>query len=121
MLNKFGSALKRVRFERDRMTLGELAKKLGLSVAYISALETGRKPVPPDFVSRLTEQLQLDHATAAELDRLAIETVKEVSISVRTNPDARARELAVAFARRYEQLESADISALLNQLTTPKE
>ena len=120
MLTKFGTALKKVRFEQNRMTLGELGEKLKLSATFISAMETGRKPVPTDFVPKVVAALKLDAKTARELEAAAIETVKEVSIPIRANPDARARELAVAFARRYETLDPVDISKLMESLT-PKE
>ncbi|MGR5287129.1 helix-turn-helix domain-containing protein [Vibrio maritimus] len=48
----FGKALKHIRIELNE-TQESLGKSLGMSTSYLSALETGRKNIPGDFVKRL--------------------------------------------------------------------
>jgi transcriptional regulator with XRE-family HTH domain len=43
-VNQFGNMLRRERKEQ-KLTLGDLARKMGISVPYLSQIETGTKPV----------------------------------------------------------------------------
>ena len=45
MCNKFGANLKKYRNEKN-LGINELGRKIGVSGAYISALETGKKQNP---------------------------------------------------------------------------
>lgn len=59
-MTTFGQQLRRLR-RQQRLTQMELAKTVGVSNTYISALESGRKPAPPhEVVIALASSLQVD-------------------------------------------------------------
>ena len=58
MLTPFGIALRKLRVEKG-LRLFDLAEKLGQSTAFLSAVETGRKPIPDGLVFKVTRALDL--------------------------------------------------------------
>lgn len=60
---EFGNELKKLRLER-KMTLTELGDKIGLTQAYLSMLENGKKgKVKPDTIRKLAEGLGISYIT----------------------------------------------------------
>lgn len=51
-LTKFGEAVRQARRE-TKQTLQTMATALGTSVAFLSAMETGRSKVPMDFIGKI--------------------------------------------------------------------
>lgn len=111
MLTEFGKLLRKLRIDHET-TLGELGLRVGLSAAFISAMETGRKPVPLDFLSKVQAALGLSELETNQLERAVAAQAKEVSMGLHTKSD-KARELTVAFARRFESMSSEEIEKLL--------
>lgn len=53
----YGGAALRVFRERNHMGLRQTATRVGISPGYLSALETGRKPLNPTMVSRIADAI----------------------------------------------------------------
>ena len=85
------------------MTLGSLAKLLGISVPYLSQIETGSKPLTDDVVDRAIRELGLLGADANELRRAAAVSKSEYAIRLgagaNDNDHLLASMLAAGFAR----------------------
>lgn len=77
----FGDRLRELRLVRE-LTQQELADVLGLSGAYISALEGGRKPAPPRMVVE-----QLAHALSVDAEDLwgTARAERELRLSLRVD------------------------------------
>jgi Zn-dependent peptidase ImmA (M78 family) len=78
-----------------------MADRLDLTSAFLSAIETGRKPIPRGYVEAVTQALGLSETETRDLHRAADETRKTVDVD---NLDAENRELVASFARRVNQL-----------------
>jgi len=102
MLTPFGKELRKLRIDRE-MRLGEMAKLLEVSAAFLSAVETGKKGVPEAMVSEIGKALKLKNEQMARLKQAAAASVISVRIELR-EADIEARELAVGFARRFPDL-----------------
>lgn len=114
MLTSFGKTLRKIRIDHS-MTLGQLGALTDVSAAFISALERG-KAVPPSFISRVADTLQLSREEVVALEQAAAHQTKEVTLAMNGKSD-KARELTVAFARRFESLSDADVQQLLGSLS----
>lgn len=66
----FGEALNRI-MERRGIRATQLARTLGVSPSYLSALVTGSKPVSPDRVEDIAENLGADPDERTRLHRAA--------------------------------------------------
>lgn len=112
MITMLGKELRKLRLDLG-CTLFEMANQIGMSTSLLSAVETGRRPAPADFIDRLAE-----HYSEVENDRkrfqsLADNTVKEVRIRMSEEESRpRAAELAVTFARKFDELSDQQINSM---------
>lgn len=113
MLSPFGREVRKMRLEHDDTPkLKDLADALGVSSAYLSAVETGKKPAPASMVDKIAAYFDLDVKKRAHLRQLATQSMKFVQLDLH-GKDAKSRELATAFARRFPTLDEADVDAWL--------
>jgi transcriptional regulator with XRE-family HTH domain len=98
MLTPFGKTIRKFRNEKG-LRLLDLAERLKVSPAYVSGIETGRKPIPDSYVTSAIRALDLSPAQAKELRHSADLTRKEVRVD---HLSEEQRELVAAFARRLD-------------------
>lgn len=110
-LTPFGIAVRKLRLDRG-MRLLDLATKLGLSTAFVSAIETGRKPIPDGFVLKVSKAMQLSTSELSALRKAADRTRHVVRIEKLPEDE---RELVSAFARRLDKV-PPDIMAELKKI-----
>ncbi len=99
-LTPFGLTIRRMRLDKN-LRLLDLAEALNISTAFLSAIETGRKPIPDGFVVKISRAINLNRAEIAELTKAADRTRKEVRVADNSEQD---RELIAAFARRMDDV-----------------
>lgn len=99
----FGKTLRKLRIERDE-TMMDMAAKLACSPSFLSSIETGRKPVPAGFVSKLGVIYGLSGEVQQELQKQVEESAKVYRIT----PDVGDQALVAAFARRLDVLSDND-------------
>ena len=82
ILTEFGEKIRELR-RRKGVTLGEMAKHLGVQIGYLSGVECGRKPQEPEFVKRCYDYLNslpddhtYDHLKDVTLDDI-FETIRK--------------------------------------------
>jgi transcriptional regulator with XRE-family HTH domain len=111
-LSTFGKFVRRRRVLLE-MPLGEMARRLGVSPSFLSSVETGRKSVPKDWLSDVSNILQLnqqdiiklEHAIDAETGLKKIEATSEESAA-----------FLAAFSRRESELSDKQLSMLTQLL-----
>ena len=109
-LTPFGKLVRKHRIDRE-MLLGTMADALGLSSAYISNIETGRKGSPkPDLVNKIADVLQLNPDARNELHRAAEESSKIIRFEVPV--DVPGSDLVAAFARRFDHLTEEQLAQM---------
>lgn len=116
MLTKFGKELRKIRLERDEL-LKDMAQKLGVTVAYLSAVENGNRKVPESWLPILSKEYRLRDEEVEKLQRLAYAERNQISINVE-NAGVKEKNLAFSFARRFEDLSVEDrdeIQKILNR------
>lgn len=99
-LTPFGIEARKLRLERE-MRLLDLSEKMGHSVAFISAVETGRKPIPDAYLHKMTSAMNLNPEEIRRLRRAAERTRKEVRVD---SLSGNQRELVAAFARKLDDV-----------------
>lgn len=101
-LTAFGIALRQLRIEKN-LRIFDLAQMLHISSAMISAIETGRKPIPDGFISSISRALPL---TAEQIRILRSAKARTAKVVVVEQLEPEKRELVAAFARRVDELPS---------------
>ena len=109
MNTEFGKWLKNYRISIG-IRLYDMATRLGLSSAFISSIESGRKSIPLDFIDKFKYAFNLSPEQLESLDN-AVKTTREeelkkkqnIQIKVSTSDNA-VQELVYAFARKANEL-----------------
>lgn len=99
MLTPFGKAIRKIRIDHA-VTLKDVADLVGVSSAYLSGIETGRKPLTSDFVEKLLNVWNVEPAEESALVAAAAQHISEVRI----NPEGKSSaemEVAMMFARKF--------------------
>jgi transcriptional regulator with XRE-family HTH domain len=103
VLTEFGKFCRKLRIDRSEL-LKDMAEKFDVSAAYLSAVEVGRRNVPPSWPKSLAELYSLNSKDISSMNK-AIESSKlQVKISL-DGFSANDRNLAVAFAREFKDLD----------------
>lgn len=102
-LTPFGKAVRKYRVDRGE-TQFEVAEALGVSIAFWSAIETGKKNVPAELLAKAISHFELTGAEANELQTLSWVSQRDVKINMQDLND-RSRELVVGFARKFSSLD----------------
>jgi transcriptional regulator with XRE-family HTH domain len=115
MSTPFGERLRALRAERG-VTLKDLAGALGVSQAYLSALETGRRARPtPARVDQICAYFGIIWDEAEALKDLARLSQPRVTIDT-TGLSPEATELANRLAQRIRRLDAATVREMLSKV-----
>ena len=98
----FGKYLRKIRIDHGTV-LKQMAEELSVSSAYLSAIELGKKNVPNEFITKLSEQYSLDDEEKSKMEKFAEISKIQEKLDMRGNSDGE-RELVVSFARNYKRL-----------------
>jgi transcriptional regulator with XRE-family HTH domain len=111
----FGQKLRAMRADRG-ISLKTMAEELGVSPAYLSALEHGRRGAPTWYlVQRIITFFNVIWDEAEEIERLAQISHPRVVVDT-SGLGPQATEFANTFARRVGSLNEGDIRALMELL-----
>ena len=108
MLTKFGKMLRKMRIDRDEL-LRDMADKLNVTVAYLSAVENGNREVPDTWIEIIANEYNLANEEIAELQEAAYENKNSVKIDIQKTED---KELVLSFARSFKQLSNGDVNEI---------
>ena len=111
-ITPFGKQVRKYRIDAD-LTLSDMAEELDVSPAYLSAIETGRKPLNDELVRRCVGYFRKHNIDAAVLLRLADLRRKQVSVA-HLEEDERAA--FAALARKLPELPKSKRRQLLEKI-----
>lgn len=112
MVTEFGKALRKMRIERNEY-LKDMADKFGISVAYLSAMENGKRNVPDDFIQKLAELYRLSASEAERLDQLKEMSAAELKIPLNGKSD-RQRKTLLTFAKALDGMSNEELDRILH-------
>ena len=110
MLTRFGKQLRGLRIEHDQK-LKDMADKLGVTVAYLSAVENGKRTVPDSWLGVIVNEYDLSSEQAIRLQEAAYENKSDIKISLLGANESEAG-LALSFARRFKTLSDEQVNEL---------
>ena len=111
-MTPFGAKLRELRAARG-VSLKAMAEAIGVSGAYLSALEHGRRGAPTWYlVQRIITYFNVIWDEAEELERLAQDSDPRITVDT-AGLSPRATQLANRLARQIGTLGEGEIAALL--------
>ena len=114
-MTPFGRRIRELRSERG-LTQKQMAAEMGVSAAYLSALEKGNRGAPSwEFVQRIITYFNIIWDDAEELQALARTSHPRVVVDT-TKLSTEATELANLLARRISELTREDLEAIAHDI-----
>lgn len=116
MLTSIGRFLRKLRIDNGEI-LKDMAEALGVSSAFLSAVENGKKKMPDGWIEKLKDIYSFTTKQVEELQSAVIDTNDAVELNLqKATPGNRA--LAISFAREFDSLDdetSRKIFEILNR------
>ncbi len=113
---KYGEFMRILRIKAHEV-MGDTAKLLNVRVPFVSAVESGKRNVPSDWVPVLIEHYHLNASEQAELRDAIEESRTQMKIDL-TAASSAQRRLAMQFQRSFDELDdetAEEIMKLLSQ------
>ena len=119
MLTSIGRFLRKLRIDRGEI-LKDMAEALGVSSAFLSAVENGKKKMPEGWTEKLKAIYSFTAAQTEELQAAVIDTNDAVELNLQ-NATPRNRVLAISFAREFDSLDDETSRKIIEILQRHKE
>lgn len=113
---KFGEFMRILRVQNHEV-MGDTAKLFDVKVPFISAVESGKRNVPEEWIPTLIEHYNLDLSAQEELYEAIEYSKTQMKINL-SNANFTQRKVAVQFQRSFENLDddtATEILKLLNK------
>lgn len=118
MVSGLGKFLRGLRIENQEF-LKDMADNLGVSSAFLSAVENGKKKLPEAWYEKLTKLYSLTKEQQEELRQVVMETNGIIELDI-AHSACHQRNLAVSFAREFNSLDEDLCKKLLDLLNKKK-
>ena len=114
MATTFGKELRKLRIDKDE-NIHTMAKKLGISISYLSAIEAGSRNIPVDLVDKIIAKYRLNKERSEILRQAEAESSKEINVDL-SNVSAEQRKLVFALSRRINDMSDEECLKILEKL-----
>lgn len=118
MTTKIGDFLRKLRLDNQQI-LKDMAEILNVSSAFLSAVENGKKSMPDSWYPIFKKNYALSDEDMDNLRQAAMESQKTVSLNLK-NASSANRQLAVSFARQFDDMDDVTSQKLLSILKDRK-
>ena len=117
MRTSIGEFLRKLRLTKEQR-LKDMAEILGVTSAFLSA-ENGKKNMPNSWVEIIKDEYLLTNEQCEEMMKKAMESQNIISLNMK-NVSNLNRELAVSFARQFDEIDEETSKQILNVLRSRK-
>ncbi len=114
MATKFGKELRKLRIDKDE-NINTMAKKLGISISYLSAIEAGNRKIPADMVEKIITKYNLDEERSEIIRQAEVESSTTIDIDL-TNVSIEQRKLVFALSRKLGDISDEECLNILNKI-----
>ena len=99
----FGEFVRILRIKHHEV-MGDMAKVLDVKTPFLSAVETGKKNVPTDWIDKLVEHYSLSEFEKRKLENAIEESRTQYKIMAQ-NASVNQRRVAMQFARSFDDID----------------
>lgn len=115
MINtEVGKFLKILRIRNDER-LYDMAKKLNVSSAFLSSVETGKRNMPESWYEKIIELYSLNEDEASQLKTALYLSKNKVTLSLE-NASRAQLDVVLSLARKFKSLDDGDARRIKNIL-----
>lgn len=110
MTTSYGKILRKIRVDHDEI-LKDMATKLGITSAYLSAIENGKRAIPSDLTMRLSKIYELSFADKLKLEEAEDAIKTNVTIELSAVSEER-KNMVLKLARQFSELTDAQLDEI---------
>ena len=114
MLTVFGKFSRKLRIDHGEL-IKDMANKLGVTSAYVSAVEVGKRKIPEEWLNMMKQFYNMTQEEENEMHRAYDQSVSQVKIDL-TDASPDYRETAMVFARELKNLDENDVKDILEKI-----
>lgn len=103
MLTAFGQFCRKLRIDKNQI-MRDMAETLGVSAAFLSAVENGKRNIPKTWSEQLIDIYKMSTDEQRKLHKAIDLSLTEVKINL-TEEKPSDRELIVTFAKEFKTLD----------------
>lgn len=121
MATAIGDYLRKLRLANGEV-LKDMAEKLGVSSAFLSAVEHGKKKVPANWDEKLRGIYHLSDVEMEHFNKAIMESRDTIELNIKDS-HPQNRELAISFARQFDSIDeetSKEIMTILKKRRRPE-
>lgn len=111
---RFGEFVRILRIKHHEL-MGDMARLLKVSTPFLSAVENGKKKVPKEWATIITDHYQLNDREKQELEEAIEESVTQMKVSLK-NAGSVQRQAAVQFARSFDGMDEETAKRIMKLL-----
>lgn len=119
MVTEFGKFLRKIRIDCGEI-LKDMAEKLNVSAAYLSAVEMGKRNIPEHWVNKIAEFYNLSDEEKIYLKNAADNSAKSITLNFE-NVGKLQKETAILFAREFENIDKETLDKIKKILKNTEE
>lgn len=110
----FGKELRKLRVDKDQ-NIHDMAKKLGISISYLSSIESGKRKIPDGMTELIIKKYRLNKERSNELRMAEADSSKEIDIDL-SNVSVEQRRLVFALSRKIDEISDEECLSILDKL-----
>lgn len=114
MVTAFGKELRKLRIDMDE-NIHTMSKKLGISISYLSSIESGTRKIPSGMVDKIIKIYHLNSERSEIMRQAETESLKAIDIDL-SNVSSEQRKLVFALSRKLNDISDEDCLNILNKL-----
>lgn len=108
MLSNYGKVLRKIRIDKG-LTMAQMAKAVGITSAYLSTIERGKRNIPKSLTQNVINHYELSNEQVTELQKAEYLSMDSVEIDI-SSAGLHERILVLSLAKNlknmtYEQVE----------------
>lgn len=109
-MTEYCRVMRTIRKKRGE-NLSTMADKMGCTMAFLSAMEVGKRLIPDGYLEKIIEIYELSIKEQEDLAEAIIVTNKKISIDIE-KLDQEHREISLAFARKINHANQKTLEEL---------
>lgn len=120
MVNEFGKILRKIRIDNGEI-LKDMADKLEMTSSYLSAIECGKRNIPNNLITKLQQLYNLDDEMVSKLEDAKQKSINKIEIDSISKMSSPKRDLALEFARKFDNIDDEFAKKLMDFMKRHKD
>jgi transcriptional regulator with XRE-family HTH domain len=113
-VTQFGKLIRKLRIDTG-IVLKDMAEMIGVSSAYLSSIELGKKNITTKIIESICSAYALSEIERQELEKAAEMSQPSIKLDLRNHTETERNAVSV-FARKYRELDSDEHKKLMELL-----